>query len=490
MMGDDDGDDATVFRPGNAGGAPPPGAPAPGMPPQGRPAPGTPIPQAPPAGGGPAWGTPQPGAAQWGAPPQPATPSAPQPAAPAQQGGGRIDFAPGEPSLYGPEPVVAAAGRLILLANHIKTLAVGPDLESLRRTTVTELDAFTKRARALGLEPRSVQLAHYILCAFIDDAVMSTPWGGQSQWSTQSLLVVYHKDARGGDRMFQFAEQMERDPNSEPRLIELLYLCLSLGFEGRAALDPRGQNLLAQRRAGLAALVQRQRAAPSGEISPQWHGQTVAGGRFGSRVPLWAVLAGVGVIALLIFAALLMHLSSRGTAAIEAVDRAVGTAEVPPPPPPPPPQAETPLYEKFQDILRPDVAAGRLELTREGAEIVIRLHNEGLFASAQAEASGSWSDTFAHLAQAANLTKGPIKVEGHTDSQAIRSLQFPSNQELSEARARSVADAISSAGLADTSRLAIAGFGATQPIGDNASEDGRRENRRVELRVANDINWR
>jgi type VI secretion system protein ImpK len=200
-------------------------------------------------------------------------------------------------------------------------------------------------------------------------------------------------------------------------------------------------------------------------------------------------LAAVGVVALLIFAGLLMHLSSRGNAAIEAVDRAVGTVAVPSPPPPPA-QAETPLYEKFQDILRPDVAAGRLELTREGNEIVIRLHNQGLFASAQADASSAWSDTFAHLAQAANLTKGPIKVEGHTDDQAIHSLQFPSNQELSEARAQSVAQAIEGSGLADASRMAIAGFGATQPIGDNASDEGRTRNRRVELRVENDINWR
>jgi len=481
MTGDDD-NDATVFRPAGGGGAAPqpPQFQGQGRPPQGfAPPPATPgVPVSPPPGQ--PVSPPPGGAQQWAAPP---------PSAPAQQGGGRIDFAQGEPDLYGPEPVVAAAGRLILLANHIKTMAVGPDLEALRRTTVAELDAFTKRARALGLEPKSVQLAHYILCAFIDDAVMSTPWGGQSQWSTQSLLVVYHKDARGGDRMFQFAEQMERDPNSEPRLIELLYLCLSLGFEGRAALDPRGQNILAQRRASLAALVQRQRAAPTGEISPQWHGQKIASGRFGSQIPLWAVLAGIGIVALLIFAALLMHLSSRGNAAIEAVDRAVGNAATPPPPPPPP-QAETPLYEKFQDILRPDVAAGRLELTREGNEIVIRLHNQGLFASAQADASSSWSDTFDHLAQAANLTKGPIKVEGHTDDQAIHSLQFPSNQELSEARAQSVAQAIEGAGLADASRIATAGFGSTQPIGDNATDEGRTRNRRVELRVANDINWR
>jgi len=484
MSGDDGDDDATVFRPAG-GGTPAPQSP---QPPQARPAPGQPIPPPPgmPVGGG--LSAPQaPAAPQWGAAPASPVPPAQQP--PNQQPGARLDFAAGEPDLYGPEPVVAAAGRLILLANHIKSLAVGPDLEALRRLTVTELDAFTKRARALGLEPKSVQLAHYILCSFIDDAVMSTPWGGQSQWSTQSLLVVYHKDARGGDRMFQFAEQMERDPSSEPRLIELLYLCLSLGFEGRAALDPRGQNLLVQRRASLAALVERQRAAPTGELSPQWHGQKLAGGRFGSQIPLWAVLAAIGVVALLIFAAFLLHLSSRGTAAIEALDKAVGAEQVPPPAPPPP-QAETPLYEKIQDILRPDIAAGRVDLSREGNKIIIRLHNQGLFASAQAEASSSWSDTFAHLAQAANLTKGTIEVVGHTDDQAIHSLQFPSNQALSEARAQSVADSMKSSGLGDASRLDIKGLGSTQPIGDNSTEDGRRKNRRVELRVDNDINWR
>ena len=121
---------------------------------------------------------------------------------------------------------------------------------------------------------------------------------------------------------------------------------------------------------------------------------------------------------------------------------------------------------------------------------MVRLNNQGLFASAQADVSGGWSDTFDRIAEAANLSKGPIRVEGHTDDQAIRSLAFPSNQELSEARAKSVAGAVASAGLEDAGRLSTAGFGANRPIGDNATDDGRRENRRVELRVANDIAWR
>jgi len=463
----DDNDEATVFRPGAGGGTPQP-------------------PQNPAAPAAPQWSAPPPPAGAGYTPPQPRTI---QPgAAPATGPVAELNFTGPEPDLYGPEPLVAAAGRLIHLASHVRTMPIGPALEPLRRLCITELEAFAKRARELGLEAKSVQLAHYILCAFLDDAVMSTPWGATSPWSRQSLLAAYHNDTQGGDRMFAFAEQMERDPAREPRLVELLYQCLSLGFEGRAALDPRGATLLNDRRARLAALIQRQRGAQPADLSPQWRGQEVAAGPFAPAIPLWAIVSGIALVALVIFAALLFRLSSKADVAIEGLDRAVGHQA--PAAPPPPPQSATPLFDQFQQILKPDTDSGRLEVVREGNEIVVRLHNQGLFGSAQAEPESGWSDTFGRLAQAANLTKGPIRVEGHTDDQAIRSLAFPSNQELSEARAQSIAQAISGAGLTDSSRLETAGFGSTKPIGDNATDEGRRQNRRVELRVANDIQWR
>ena len=475
MSGNSDDADKTVFMPAGRQ----PGAPtSPGVSQAGFPPPAQPVAPPPAAPGG-------------YVPPQP-QPIGGRPAAAPPSGVGapvKIDFAAVEPDLYGPEPLVAAAGRLIHLASQIRTMPIGPDLGSLRRLVTTELEAFNGRARNLGLEQKSIQLAHYILCAFVDDAVMSTPWGANSQWSRQSLLAAYHNDTQGGDRMFQFAERMEQDPKREPRLMELLYQCLSLGFEGRAAVDRGGESLLVQRRARLAQAIAGQRGAQPADLSPQWRGQTVAAGRFAPRVPLWAILAGLAAFGLLIFAALLFRLTSSADTALAGLNRAVGGAEIVAPPPPAP-QSQTPTFDRMREILKPDIDAGRLEVVREANEIVIRLHNQGLFASAQADASGSWGDTFGRIAEAANLTKGPIRVEGHTDDQAIRSLTFPSNQELSVARAQSVADAVRGAGLADGGRLTTAGFGANRPIGDNKSEDGRRENRRVELRVANDIAWR
>ncbi len=488
----------TIIRPAGGGNASNPASPYPGQPAAAQPFPGASA--VPPSGGGP----PEDRTVMMPAgavppvppPPQAAPPSAyaspayaPSSSSPSSVGAPAwLDFAEAEPDLYGPEPLVAAAGRLIHLASQLRQMPVGPDLGALRQLVIRELDAFGKRAQALGLDPKTAQLAHYILCAFMDDAVMSTPWGANSPWSQHSLLAAYHNDVQGGDRLFQFAERMEADPRREPRLMELLYQCLSLGFEGRAALDPRGQSLLQQRRQRLAAAIGGMRDRPPADLSPQWRGATAATGAYHQRIPLWAIAAGIGVVALLIFSALLFRLSSESAAAVTALDQAVGSAQIVAPAAPPP-ETATPTFEKIQSILRPDVEADRLAVLREGNDIVLRLNNQGLFESAQAEPSGAWSDTFGRLAQAANLTKGPLKIAGHTDDQQIRSLAFPSNLELSEARARAVGQAIARAGLGDASRIASTGLADAQPLASNTTPDGRRQNRRVEIRVANDVAW-
>jgi type VI secretion system protein ImpK len=368
-------------------------------------------------------------------------------------------------------------------------MPIGPDLKSLRQMVVDELDAFGKRAQGIGFDTKTLQLAHYILCAFMDDAVMSTPWGANSVWSQHSLLSAYHNDTQGGDRLFQFAERMEQDPSREPRLMELLYQCLSLGFEGRAALDPRGGALLQQRRSKLAAAIAARQGLTGGDLSPQWQGVEATGGPYQPRVPLWAIITGLGVVALVIFSALLFRLSSRTDAAVAALSQAVGNSQIVPPLPAP--ETATPTFEQMTAILAPDIGAGRVIVAREGNDIVLRLANQGLFGPAQASPSSSWDPTFGRLAQATNLTSGPLRVEGHTDNQPLRlSLQYPSNLELSVARAQSVASAVTAAGLVNPSRTVVAGRGDAQPLADNATADGRRQNRRVEIRVANDVNWR
>ena len=124
-----------------------------------------------------------------------------------------------------------------------------------------------------------MQLAHYMLCAFVDDAVLATPWGADSPWGRKSLLAAYHNDTTGGDRMYGFADKLAQHPHLEPRLMELLYLCLSLGFEGRAGVDARGESLVNRHRSAMSGSIRNQRPVQPADLSPQWRGLKVAAGK-------------------------------------------------------------------------------------------------------------------------------------------------------------------------------------------------------------------
>jgi chemotaxis protein MotB len=74
----------------------------------------------------------------------------------------------------------------------------------------------------------------------------------------------------------------------------------------------------------------------------------------------------------------------------------------------------------------------------------------------------------------------PIRVEGHTDNRPIATAQFPSNWELSGARASRIVRLFESRGVVPK-RMSVAGLGEYQPVADNATVEGRNHNRRVTL---------
>jgi chemotaxis protein MotB len=74
----------------------------------------------------------------------------------------------------------------------------------------------------------------------------------------------------------------------------------------------------------------------------------------------------------------------------------------------------------------------------------------------------------------------PVQVEGHTDDQPIATSHYPSNWQLSGARAAAVVQQLNSAGVSGK-RMSLAGYAAQHPVAGNATPSGRAQNRRVEI---------
>lgn len=85
----------------------------------------------------------------------------------------------------------------------------------------------------IGVSRIHAQIAHYALCCFIDERILSTPWGAKSQWAEYPLLLKYHDDSYGGVRFFNRLEALSPSDSGERDLIDFKLLLLSLGYLGK-----------------------------------------------------------------------------------------------------------------------------------------------------------------------------------------------------------------------------------------------------------------
>lgn len=152
-------------------------------------------------------------------------------------------------------------------------------------------------------------------------------------------------------------------------------------------------------------------------------------------------------------------------------------------PEPPQPQMSTQLANQLQDMVDANALGGQVEVLSAGDSVTLRISDKILFASGRANLEMSGQDLVRKLTPILSNAGGMISIEGHTDNIPIATAQYPSNWELSAARASMVLRQLVGLGLPAGKMRAIA-YADTKPVNPNASADGRASNRRVELVIS------
>jgi chemotaxis protein MotB len=143
-------------------------------------------------------------------------------------------------------------------------------------------------------------------------------------------------------------------------------------------------------------------------------------------------------------------------------------------------QSLTELAGDIEQALDRLILEDIVSVYRRGDWLEVEIKSDMLFASGSAAPRPEAVAAVARVAEVLAAAPNLIRVEGHTDDRPISTLAFPSNWELSAARAASIARVLIDSGLAPA-RLTVVGYGEHQPIADNLSEAGRNTNRRVVL---------
>ena len=142
-------------------------------------------------------------------------------------------------------------------------------------------------------------------------------------------------------------------------------------------------------------------------------------------------------------------------------------------------------YDKLEDKMKDEIAKGDISLSQDGGRLRVGLVDKILFNSGEAEISKRGEEVLARVgAVLAAIDDKQIQVSGHTDRTPISDKlvgQFPSNWELSTARAINVVRFLSEKASVPPQRLVASGYGEYHPIGNNKTAAGRAKNRRIEI---------
>ena len=140
----------------------------------------------------------------------------------------------------------------------------------------------------------------------------------------------------------------------------------------------------------------------------------------------------------------------------------------------------------LQARLKDEIGGGMLQVTMEARGIVISLRQAAFFPSGQDTIEVSTYPAIQKIAEVIISTTNKVRLEGHTDNVPIHTARFRSNWELSSSRSVSMLEILTTRFNVPESRLSVGGYAETIPIATNDTEEGRAQNRRVDVVILND----
>jgi len=370
----------------------------------------------------------------------------------------------------GLNPLLGAANRLLNVLPQLRSSVQHPNPTALRDSLAQGIRQFEAQARTAGVPTEKIVAARYALCTLIDETATSTPLGASGAWAHQGLLALFHGETGGGEKFFQLLARLAENPQANLDLLELLYVCLEFGFEGRYRVTEGGQRQLEAIRQRLLMIIRKQRGEYERDLSPNWRGVSAANQRRLGWMPLWAVGAVSALLLVVIYVGFEWRLS-RTSDKIAADIAALRVAAPVPPRPAAAPRLATFLAEEIQ--------RGLVKVDDHADRSVVTILGDGLFKPGEAAIGTDDQWLLGRIAGALKRVPGQVDVIGHSDNIPIRTLRFPSNWELSKARAESVARLL--AASIGPARVRYDGRGDSEPVTPNDTAQGRAKNRRVEI---------
>jgi len=134
----------------------------------------------------------------------------------------------------GLNPLADAAAPLFSIMGRLSQILTYHHLNKLQKELIQQINIFHNIVKNQGYGTEYLLICRHVLCATLDDLIAHTPWGDKEQWRPYSLIAACEQDAAGQeDKFFILMERIIQEPVFYIDLMEMMYLCLSMGYMGR-----------------------------------------------------------------------------------------------------------------------------------------------------------------------------------------------------------------------------------------------------------------
>ncbi len=156
--------------------------------------------------------------------------------------------------------------------------------ESLMKLLKHYIAAFENNAREIHLDSEKTQQVKYALVALLDETIMSLPGTCQQFWLSNPLQLGFFGEINAGKKFFEFLRHLMADPSRYVDVLEVYFMCLTLGFEGEYADNqPQKENILRTLAKTLLTIKKQQRKTQHRSAPAVYQPSS------GRTIPLWAV---------------------------------------------------------------------------------------------------------------------------------------------------------------------------------------------------------
>ncbi len=162
-------------------------------------------------------------------------------------------------------PLIQAATPILTIATRINKLPENTDYEDLSESLIHEIEAFESQAQKFEYDPNTVLAARYCLCALLDDLILQSKLEPKHQKSSH-ILWHFHSESINDAKAIAIIQRCQEEPKKYLDALELMYLILSLGFEGNLRHDNQGYKLLQQTRNDIYHQIRGLRGAPEAPL--------------------------------------------------------------------------------------------------------------------------------------------------------------------------------------------------------------------------------